>query len=132
MGKLSLLLLFTGLVILLGMAGALVGFFDPANADVQGIVRTHGDWRDVLWWAALQLRLAPGHRDPTPAWELGPGDQVLVLTRRGVLAHGHPDLPRGSPWGCLPRGGVGTGEAPTSRPTPGGVGRAPWQKRVEL
>jgi ion channel POLLUX/CASTOR len=54
-GKITLLVVFTGLVVLLGMSVGLVGLFDPANAEVEGIALTHGDWRDALWWAVRHI-----------------------------------------------------------------------------
>ncbi len=54
-GKITLLLVFTAGVILLGMTVGLLGLFDPDNAEVEGIVLTHGDWRDALWWAVRHI-----------------------------------------------------------------------------
>jgi len=81
-GKLTLLLLFTGLVILLGMIGAGIAFFDPANTGVPGIVRTHGDWRDLLWWAARHIL------DPPFFYAQYGATPYIVLVSLGVSVGG--------------------------------------------
>jgi hypothetical protein len=71
-------LLFTVLVIVLGMFGAVVGFLDPANVGVEGVVRDYGDWRDLLWWAVRHIL------DPAFFYAQYGGTPYLVLVSLGV------------------------------------------------